>query len=111
MDRPQKITFGEMRASGVRDGLIYARSSLLPPRRNERRGWGDDVRLSTSRTGLSVRSAAAAVRRAAEVSQVEGQVRLASTVCAMFGKRPINQVCKFVPVCLPFWTQIRPRLS
>jgi hypothetical protein len=27
---PQKITFGEMRASGVRDVLIYCRDHRLP---------------------------------------------------------------------------------
>jgi hypothetical protein len=33
----QKITFGEMRASGVRDVLIYCpRSSLLASRRGQR---------------------------------------------------------------------------
>jgi hypothetical protein len=34
---PTKITFGELRASGVRDVLIYCRgSSLFSPRRGER---------------------------------------------------------------------------
>ncbi len=44
---PTKITFGEMRASGVRDVLILLpRSSLQPSRRGQADGWADDVRLS-----------------------------------------------------------------
>jgi hypothetical protein len=48
--RPQKITFGEMRASGVRDVLVYcadyrcSHSITIDASR-----WPDDVRLSESR--------------------------------------------------------------
>jgi len=38
---PQKITFGEMRASGVRDVLIYCRDHRCSHHAD---GWADDVR-------------------------------------------------------------------
>jgi len=47
MDRPTKITFGEMRASGVRGVVVYcadytcSHSVVLSAER-----WADDVRLS-----------------------------------------------------------------
>jgi hypothetical protein len=47
MDRPQKITFGEMRAAGVRGILVYCadyRCSHSIAMAADR--WDDDVRLS-----------------------------------------------------------------
>ena len=47
MDRPQKITFGEMRQAGVRGVLVYCsdfRCSHSTPISGDR--WPDDVRLS-----------------------------------------------------------------
>ena len=47
MTYPTKITFGEMRSSGVRDVLIYCydhRCSHYVETSAD--GWGDDVRLS-----------------------------------------------------------------
>ena len=42
-----KITFGEMRASGVRDVLIYCRDHRCSHHVEARAdGWADDVRLS-----------------------------------------------------------------
>ena len=44
---PPKITFGEMRASGVRDVLIYCRDHRCPHHvESNADGWADDVRLS-----------------------------------------------------------------
>jgi hypothetical protein len=44
---PQKITFGEMRASGVRDVLIYCRDHRCSHYvETNADGWADDVRLS-----------------------------------------------------------------
>ena len=44
---PQKITFGEMRASGVRDVLIYCRDHRCSHHTEANAdGWADDVRLS-----------------------------------------------------------------
>ena len=44
---PQKITFGELRASGVRDVLIYCRDHRCTYQVEDRCGWlADDVRLS-----------------------------------------------------------------
>ena len=42
MSRPQKITFGEMRDSGVRDVLVYCRDH----RSSHTETNADDVRLS-----------------------------------------------------------------
>ena len=50
---PAKITFGEMRASGVRDVLIYCRDHLCSHHVEVRAdGWPDDVRLSDIEPGL-----------------------------------------------------------
>jgi hypothetical protein len=47
LPRPQKITFAEMRASGVRGLLIYCSDYPLQPFDNDqRRSLADDVRLS-----------------------------------------------------------------
>ena len=47
MTRAQKITFGEMRASGVRDVLIYCRDHRCSHHvETSADGWGDDARLS-----------------------------------------------------------------
>ena len=44
---PQKITFGEMRASGVRNILIYCRDHRCSHHvETSADGWADDVRLS-----------------------------------------------------------------
>jgi hypothetical protein len=44
---PPKITFGEMRASGVRDVLIYCRDHRCSHHvETNAGGWADDVRLS-----------------------------------------------------------------
>jgi hypothetical protein len=44
---PQKITFGEMRASGVRDVLIYCRDHRCSHHvQTNADGWTDDVSLS-----------------------------------------------------------------
>jgi hypothetical protein len=52
MERPQKITFGEMRSSGVRGLLIYYSdyrcSHHVAVTADQ---WGDDVRLSDSDIG------------------------------------------------------------
>lgn len=43
----QKITFGEMRASGVRDVVIYCRDHRCSHHlETNADGWADDVRLS-----------------------------------------------------------------
>ena len=47
MTAPQKITFGEMRASCVRDVLIYCRDHRCSHHVEANAdGWADDVRLS-----------------------------------------------------------------
>ena len=44
---PQKITFGEMRSTGVRDVLIYCRDHRCSHQfETNADGWPDDVRLS-----------------------------------------------------------------
>ena len=44
---PQKITFGEIRESGVRDVLIYCRDHRCSHHvETNADGWADDVRLS-----------------------------------------------------------------
>jgi hypothetical protein len=42
----QKITFGEMRASGVREELIYCRDRCSHHIETKADGWADDVGLS-----------------------------------------------------------------
>ena len=50
---PQKITFGEMRASGVRDVLIYCRDHRCSHHvETNADGWADDVRLSDIESGF-----------------------------------------------------------
>ena len=50
---PQKITFGEMRASGVRDVLIYCRDHHCSHHMEIGAGrWGDQVRLSDVEPGF-----------------------------------------------------------
>jgi len=47
MDYPQKITFGDMRSSGVREILIYCRDHRCSHHiETSADGWADDVRLS-----------------------------------------------------------------
>jgi hypothetical protein len=47
MTHAQKITFGEMRASGVRDVLIHCRDHRCSHHvETNADGWADDVRLS-----------------------------------------------------------------
>jgi hypothetical protein len=64
MTCPQKITFGEMRESGVRDVLIYCRdhrcshSTTISADR-----WGDHVRLSDIEPGLRLHRLPADVLR------------------------------------------------
>jgi hypothetical protein len=51
--RPLKITFGEMRASGVRAILIYCRDHRCSHHvETSADGWGDDVRLSDIEPGF-----------------------------------------------------------
>ena len=65
MDRPQKITFGEMRASGVRDGLIYCRDHRCSHHvETNADGWGDDVRLSNIEDGFVCQVCGRRVERA-----------------------------------------------
>ena len=45
-NRPEKITFGEMRDSGVRGVLIYCSDFRLPLDRDERRLVAGHIRLS-----------------------------------------------------------------
>jgi hypothetical protein len=53
MPRHQKITFGEMRASGVRDVLIYCRDHRCNHHIEVSADrWADDVRLSDIEPGL-----------------------------------------------------------
>ena len=44
-DRPQKITFADMRATGVRGLLVY-RLQVQPPGHAERDRWPGEMRLS-----------------------------------------------------------------
>ena len=50
MKRPQKITFGEMRATGIRGLLVYCRdykcSHMMKIAPEEADKWPDDLRLS-----------------------------------------------------------------
>ena len=53
MARPQKITFGEMRASGVRDVLIYCRDHRCSHHDEiSADQWADHVRLSDIEPGF-----------------------------------------------------------
>ena len=63
--RPQKITFGEMRESGVRDVLIFCRDHRCSHNVEVNAdGWADDVRISgTSSRGLSAPTVANAAPR------------------------------------------------
>ena len=59
---PQKITFGEMRESGVRDVLIFCRDHRCSHNVEVNAdGWADDVAYPTSSRGLSAHTAANAV--------------------------------------------------
>jgi len=50
---PQKITSGEMRASGVRDVLIYCRDHRCSRHvETNADGWPDDIRLSDIESGF-----------------------------------------------------------
>ncbi|MGY4513371.1 hypothetical protein [Bradyrhizobium sp. USDA 3650] len=46
MPYPQKITFGEMRAMGVRGVLVYCRHRCGHHTEISADAWGDDVKLS-----------------------------------------------------------------
>jgi len=46
---PQKITFGEMRDSGVREVLIYCRDHLRP---STAQMWDNGFRLTAERSGV-----------------------------------------------------------
>lgn len=63
MNRPQKITFGELRNSGVRGILIYCAdfhcSYSIAMNADQ---WPDDLRLPTSSRASSARYAASAAR-------------------------------------------------
>ena len=73
---PQKITFGEMRASGIRDVLIYCRDHHCSHHMEISAGrWGDQVRLSDVRLRLQ-RLRQARLGRAAEVSGSADRCRL-----------------------------------
>jgi len=53
MQRQPKITFGEMRASGVRDVLVYCRDHHCSHHiRISADRWSDDVRLSDIEPGF-----------------------------------------------------------
>jgi hypothetical protein len=53
MTYPQKITFGEMRESGVREILIYCRDYRCGHHvETNADGWPDDVRLSDIESGF-----------------------------------------------------------
>jgi hypothetical protein len=52
-DHPQKITFGEMRSSGVRDVLIYCRDHRCSHHITVNADrWPDDMRLSDVEPGF-----------------------------------------------------------
>ena len=58
---PQKITFGEMRASGIRDVLIYCRDHHCSHHMEISAGrWGDQVRLSDGPASSAAPAASAA---------------------------------------------------
>jgi len=73
-DHPQKITFGEMRASGVRDVLVYCRDhrcshhiAISADR------WPDHIRLSDIEPGFVC---TACGKRGAEVRPKFSQARM-----------------------------------
>jgi hypothetical protein len=63
LEHPVKITFGELRSSGVHEVLIYCRdhrcSHYVEANANS---WPDDVRLSASRASAARAAASAAPR-------------------------------------------------
>ncbi len=67
---PQKITFGEMRASGVRDVLIYCRDHRCSHHvETNADGLADDVRLSDIEPSFTVHAAAKKARRCGRSSR------------------------------------------
>ena len=55
---PVKITLGEMRASGVRDVLIYCRDPRCSHHTEANAdGWADDIRLSDTCARCSIYAA------------------------------------------------------
>jgi hypothetical protein len=63
MTYPQKITFGELRESGVRDVLIYCRDHRCSHHvETNADGWPDGVRLSDIEPSFTAHAAAGGAR-------------------------------------------------
>ena len=89
-DYPQKITFGELRASGVRNVLVYCRDHHCSHHVeiNADR-WPDDVRLSDIEPLFTCKSWANAVRISGRAFQKRGWARV-SVESAPASTRPIR---------------------
>ena len=71
---PQKITFGEMRESGVRYVIIYCRDHRCSHHvETNADGWADDVRLSDIENRFTC---TACGRRGAEIRPAFGPARM-----------------------------------
>ena len=70
---PQKITFGEMRDSGVRDVLIYCRDHRCSHSTTISAGWPDHVRLSELEPGFVCTTCG---KRGTEVRPKSSQARM-----------------------------------
>ena len=72
----QKITFGEMRASGVRDVLIYCRDHRCSHHVEVNAdGWPDEVRLSDIEPKFTCSKCG---KRGADVRPAHGRARMGS---------------------------------
>jgi hypothetical protein len=89
LTRQQKITFGEMRASGVRDVLVYCadyRCSHSTPISADR--WPDDVRLSDIEPRFTCRACG---QRGADVRPNFGWAEEAVRCATIPGRQPWGQ--------------------
>jgi hypothetical protein len=77
---PQKITFGEMRASGVRDVLVYCRDHHCSHHiRISADFWPDHLRLSDIEDRFVCRSAASVARISDRIFRKAGWVPASRT--------------------------------
>lgn len=77
MTNPQKNTFGEMRASGCRDVLIYCRDHRCSHHvETNADGWADDVRLSDIESCFVC---SVCVKRGADVRPKFSQARMGTS--------------------------------
>jgi hypothetical protein len=90
---PTKITFGEMRTSGVRDVLIYCRDHRCSHHvETNPDGWADDVRLSD----IQVQRAAARLTTGSTCPTSDQTALPSSISVANLARMAGNRTCDLV---------------